>query len=242
MLGVGGCWQSTILVARAEEGRECSNQLNPLNEQLIGGCLDRKLEEARRRRKWGRGEEMGGGEGGGAKAEEAGEEGKAGERAGQKGEGRRRKRKRRGEDMNPSYPLGHEHLWAQTATQRGFILRVPQRERVCHHPRQPIEARGDRSCLALRFPSTQQKRVWVSSPSSHPAATSPQGRKLRPTSSDSRTFPSNVFFFFLFELPALKASFFTSIPSLFLIHRLKAIIFPLGAAVATSQRLSSTSQ
>lgn len=79
MLGVGGCRQSTTLVARAEEGRECSNQLNPLNEQLIGGCLDRKLEEARRRRKWGRGEEMGGGgEGGGAKAEEGGEEGKEG--------------------------------------------------------------------------------------------------------------------------------------------------------------------
>lgn len=37
--------------ATAEEGRDCSNQLNPLNEQLIGGCLDRKLEEARRRRK-----------------------------------------------------------------------------------------------------------------------------------------------------------------------------------------------
>lgn len=38
-------------VATAEEGRECSNQLNPLNEQLIGGRLDRKLEEARRRRR-----------------------------------------------------------------------------------------------------------------------------------------------------------------------------------------------
>ena len=37
--------------ATAEEGRDCSNQLNPLNEQLIGGCLDRKLEEVRRRRR-----------------------------------------------------------------------------------------------------------------------------------------------------------------------------------------------
>ena len=39
------------MVATAEEGREYSNQLNPLNEQLIGGCLDRKPEEARKRRK-----------------------------------------------------------------------------------------------------------------------------------------------------------------------------------------------
>ena len=41
--------------ATAEEGRDCSNQLNPLNEQLIGGCLDRKLEEVRRRRRRERG-------------------------------------------------------------------------------------------------------------------------------------------------------------------------------------------
>lgn len=34
-----------------EEGREYSNQLNPLNEQLIGDCLDRKPGETRKRRK-----------------------------------------------------------------------------------------------------------------------------------------------------------------------------------------------
>lgn len=86
MLGGGaGCQLSPALVARAEEGRECSNQLSPLNEQLIGGCLDRKLEEARRRRKWGRGEEMGRrGEGGGA--EEGGERGR-GWREGRRGRG-----------------------------------------------------------------------------------------------------------------------------------------------------------
>ena len=51
--GVGELDERCLLPmeATAEEGRDCSNQLNPLNEQLIGGCLDRKLEEVRRRRK-----------------------------------------------------------------------------------------------------------------------------------------------------------------------------------------------
>lgn len=50
------------MVATAEEGRERSNQLNLLNEQLIGGRLDRKLEEAGR----------GGGEGEGGEEERGG--------------------------------------------------------------------------------------------------------------------------------------------------------------------------
>lgn len=42
------------MAATAEEQGEGRNQLKPLNEQLIGSCLDRKLEEARSRRRRGR--------------------------------------------------------------------------------------------------------------------------------------------------------------------------------------------
>lgn len=56
-LRVGG-WLSTARRKgpKAARGREnCSNQLNPLNERLIGDCLDRKLERPGRRRRRRRG-------------------------------------------------------------------------------------------------------------------------------------------------------------------------------------------
>lgn len=80
-------------MAGGEEGRGCANQLNPLNEQLIGGCLDRKLEEAKRRRLWGRGKRTWEGEEEAAEEEEGGKEEKGG-----------------GGEMSLSSPPGWAHL------------------------------------------------------------------------------------------------------------------------------------
>ena len=61
-----------------------------------------------------------------------------------------------------------------------------------------------------------------------------QGRKVRSSLSDSLQYslPFKMLFFF-FEHPVLKAGLFISSLSLFLINRLKAIIFPLRTAMAT---------
>lgn len=77
-----------------------------------------------------------------------------------------------------------------------------RRERVCHHPRQPTEAGGDRSPLTFpcdpRFPSTRQERVWVPPPPPRPPLHA-QGRKFRPSSSPVTL--ENISFLLIFFFP-----------------------------------------
>lgn len=61
-----------------------------------------------------------------------------------------------------------------------------------------------------------------------------QGRKVRSSPRDSLQYSLHFkMLFYFFEHPVLKAGLFISSLSLFLINRLKAIIFPLRTAMAT---------